>query len=427
MPPSAKGSYLIIGSGVFGISTAYYLSLKYPEASITVLDRSIEFPCPLAASHDFNKIVRADYGNPFYCKLALEARKLWKTDPLYSSFYHESGMVNVDDTGLGRRILKNYEDLDEHPGASIINPDELKLKFDGLFTDTNYEGVDEIFYNPVSGWAEATAAVKAVVEASTVRGVKFVSANVEQLYFNESGSCAGVKCADGRIMIADSTILSTGAGTAKLLARSASNHPELQSGDRVTAAAVVTGIIRLSLEQRPRFKNSPVFIHSMAGVLGEVLPMTADGLLKFCVDVSFKNSLQDELSRQVISAPPDMTDQNQHKVSETLKEECSRVLKGVFGTELAGSQFDSFRICWDGITPNQDFIISSHPRCQNLYIATGGSFHGWKFLPIIGKYVVSMISGDLEDGLRKRWAWDRDQQGSAHQKIIPKRELCDLV
>jgi hypothetical protein len=80
--------------------------------------------------------------------------------------------------------------------------------------------------------------------------------------------------------------------------------------------------------------------------VGEVLPPTADGLLKFCVDVSFKNSLKDELSQQVISAPPDMVDQNQHEVSETLKEECSRVVKEIFGKELAGSQFDSFRICW---------------------------------------------------------------------------------
>jgi sarcosine oxidase/L-pipecolate oxidase len=80
----------------------------------------------------------------------------------------------------------------------------------------------------------------------------------------------------------------------------------------------------------------------------------------------------------------------------------------------------------DGITPNQDFIISSHPRCQNLYVATGGSFHGWKFLPIIGKYVVQMLDDQLDADLEKRWAWDREQTGSAHERIIPRRELKDL-
>lgn len=81
----------------------------------------------------------------------------------------------------------------------------------------------------------------------------------------------------------------------------------------------------------------------------------------------------------------------------------------------------------DGITPNQDFIISDHPHCRNLYIATGGSFHGWKFLPIIGKYVVQLLDGTLENELRLRWAWNREQKGSAHEKIVPKRELRDLL
>jgi sarcosine oxidase/L-pipecolate oxidase len=70
-------------------------------------------------------------------------------------------------------------------------------------------------------------------------------------------------------LTANSTILSTGAGTAKLLARGASDRPELQSGDRITAAAVVTGIVRLSLEQRARFEKSPIFVHAIDGVLGD--------------------------------------------------------------------------------------------------------------------------------------------------------------
>ena len=81
----------------------------------------------------------------------------------------------------------------------------------------------------------------------------------------------------------------------------------------------------------------------------------------------------------------------------------------------------------DGFTPNQDFIISPHPHCQNLYIATAGSYHGWKFLPVIGEYVVQLLGGTLEEDLVKRWAWDRPQEGGAHEKIKPKRELRDLL
>jgi hypothetical protein len=38
-----------------------------------------------------------------------------------------------------------------------------------------------------------------------------------------------------------------------------------------------------------------------------------------------------------------------------------------------------------------------------------------------------MLDDDLDETLRKRWAWDRDQSGSAHEKIIPQRELRDLI
>ena len=81
-------------------------------------------------------------------------------------------------------------------------------------------------------------------------------------------------------------------------------------------------------------------------LLGEVLPPTPDGLLKFCVDVSFKNTTKDKLSDQIISAPPDTAHQSQHEVPESLKKECARVVKGIFGKQLEGAQFDSYRICW---------------------------------------------------------------------------------
>jgi sarcosine oxidase/L-pipecolate oxidase len=157
------------------------------------------------------------------------------------------------------------------------------------------------------------------------------------------------------------------------------------------------------------------------------------------------NTSLHEKSGKMISAPPDQPDQAQQTIPHSLSAECSRVLKGIYGKDLDGINFDSFRICWykqlhathtpllltlvsrDGLTPNQDFIISSHPNCKNLYIATGGSFHGWKFLPIIGQYVVKMLDGELDDDLLKRWAWDRPQDGGAHETIRPRRELRDLL
>jgi len=80
----------------------------------------------------------------------------------------------------------------------------------------------------------------------------------------------------------------------------------------------------------------------------------------------------------------------------------------------------------DAVTPNQDFVISPHPKCENLYIATGGSFHGWKFLANIGKYVVQMLDGSLDPAIAQKWAWDREDAGAACGFYLPSRDLSDI-
>jgi hypothetical protein len=79
---------------------------------------------------------------------------------------------------------------------------------------------------------------------------------------------------------------------------------------------------------------------------GQVLPPTPEGILKICVDVSFKNTSLHEESGQMISAPPDQPDQGQHPVPDILKEECLRVVKGIYGNELPDVKFEWYRICW---------------------------------------------------------------------------------
>ncbi|APA15915.1 hypothetical protein sscle_15g106850 [Sclerotinia sclerotiorum 1980 UF-70] len=295
--------------------------------------------------------------------------------------------------------------------------------YGGLFKGTDWRGVKEVFINEGSGWAEATKAVQKVADMAEANGVDFVEGDVENLVLTLNGDCLGVLTKDGRTFRADKIILSTGAGTAKLLADSAPQMHHILAGDRITAAAVVSGHAKLSKAEYESIKHIPVFDHAVGELLGAVLPLTADSILKFYVDVTLKNTRLHESSGYMISAPPNESDQAQNNFLKSLQEECDRVMKGIFGKIAEDFKFDSFRMCWDGITPNQDFIISAHPRCENLYIATGGSFHGWKFLPIIGEYVVKMLDGKLDADLVKRWAWDRNQKGIAQKKFIPKPEL----
>ena len=271
MSPLAS-SYIIVGAGVFGASTALSLSRESPAPTVILIDRT-SFPCPAAASHDINKIVRSDYGDNFYCKLGLQTLERWREDSLYKQWYHQSGLVKATDERFGKvkQILDNYKELGVDVKAELLSPKEMKTKFNGLYADADFTNVDDILWNPSSGYAEATRALKATIEAAVENGVQYVSAPVAKLIL-ENGRCTGIQTEDGRIINASKTILSTGAYTAKLLADSAPLQPELQVGDRITACAVCEAAVNLSPEQARKFEETAAFVLD-AGKTQGIVPL----------------------------------------------------------------------------------------------------------------------------------------------------------
>jgi len=93
-----------------------------------------------------------------------------------------------------------------------------------------------------------------------------------------------------------------------------------------------------------------------------------------------------------------------------------------------------WRLCWDSYTPTQDWLLcrAPHARLGNLFLATGGSFHSYKFLPIVGKYMVNVLSGKGNGEVKDRaWEWKKRMDGDektrgAHESTAPRRELRDL-
>jgi glycine/D-amino acid oxidase-like deaminating enzyme len=81
----------------------------------------------------------------------------------------------------------------------------------------------------------------------------------------------------------------------------------------------------------------------------------------------------------------------------------------------------------DAFTTSADFIISPHAASQGLYVATCGNFHGWKFFPVLGKYIVEMLEGSLSEELTEKWAWDRERPDPALNPDWPRWEMKDLV
>ena len=259
--------FLIVGAGVFGVSTALHLIKSDPNANIVLIDRS---PCPYpsAASSDMNKIIRADYEDVFYMRLALEALEIWNSDPLYKPYFHETGMLCAEDIGMGDASFRNYKEIGLDPGAEILTLEQSRERFP-VFTKANWANVKDNYYNPRSGWGEADPAMQAVAEVALSAGVKFVQAPVEKLCFDDQGACIGVKSVDDDEIRAANILLCTGAWTAQLLADSAPHNADIQVNGRMVAAAATSCIVQCDPEHLSLYRDAPVHFLGMPHTHGE--------------------------------------------------------------------------------------------------------------------------------------------------------------
>ncbi|MEZ4464258.1 MAG: FAD-dependent oxidoreductase [bacterium] len=84
---------LIVGAGIFGLSTA--LALRAKGHAVQVLDPG-PVPHPLASSTDLSKVIRPDYGaDALYTDWMLEALPRWQawSDRLSRPLYHRTGVA----------------------------------------------------------------------------------------------------------------------------------------------------------------------------------------------------------------------------------------------------------------------------------------------------------------------------------------------
>ena len=97
--------------------------------------------------------------------------------------------------------------------------------------------------------------------------------------------------------------------------------------------------------------------------------------------------------------------------------------------ELADRPWASTRMCWDGDTRDVNYRICPYPPNPGLFVATAGSGHGFKMMPIIGKYVADMLEGSLSVELSDLWKWQFGQATAPTGKVphpYPERDLGDL-
>ncbi|KZV84125.1 FAD dependent oxidoreductase [Exidia glandulosa HHB12029] len=425
MAVDKTANIVIVGAGCFGLSTAYHLQQR-GYTNITLLERASSHPAPDAASTDINKIVRSAYSDNFYCDFAREAIELWKDSKVWGDCYKESGVLvlaaDVNFLGHTNVPLAN-ERAAGAPIRELRSGAEIAAAFPASAKAAAPEGRSG-YFNPEGGWADAQGSIRRLAEIVVGAGAKLLTGHeVIGLSYDAFGGASGVRVRGKAEPIeADTVIVASGAWTVSSFA-----DPELRLNGRMVATGQSMITIRLSPEEAERYKDIPVVLDFDTGFY--CFPPTDGGVMKISrhyagvVNPGFIPQADlDETPQPVMSIPtyrrPDLTakpNATSHSAVPLDVANLARIVLRELFPELGDKPFEMGRMCWYTDTPDANWVIDFHPSHSNVLFVTGGSGHGFKFLPNIGRLAVDRLEGKLDAALSSRFALaldDPDRQVS---------------
>ncbi|KAH7175878.1 FAD dependent oxidoreductase [Dactylonectria macrodidyma] len=419
-PPS---SILIVGSGVFGLGTAYALTQRslFDKTTITLVDSAGgQFPPEDSASVDSSRIIRADYSDREYAALAAEAQKQWRQQADHElggqGRYSESGLLLCADTppmdysykkcGMDytKDSWRNVMDIAKETG---LPQDKIQLLENTAamqdFLKTDGHPGDWGYINNLSGWADAGQGMKWLYAKAKATGrIDFVDAKVAELV-TEGDRVTGAKLADSRVLKADVVFVAAGAWTGSLV--------DLRGRSEATGHPVA--YVAITPEEEKALEKLPVVLNLSTGLF--VIP-PRDGLLKLARhDFGYVNPttitralpVSHKLPRETFVASQPYTTRNDP--SEPFPAEADADLRRALTDliPLRGLQdrpWEKTRICWYADTRDGEWLVDWHPGWRGLFVATGDSGHGFKFLPNLGDKIVDVLLGQ-GGTLADKWRW----------------------
>ncbi|KKA28739.1 hypothetical protein TD95_004758 [Thielaviopsis punctulata] len=430
-------SVIIIGGGVFGLGIAMALATRpaYANTTITLIDRAPTLPASDAASNDASRIVRADYADPAYARLCAEAMVHWRnqsdTGIGGNGRYTQSGMILLANDNPQRdaaraasakaRGLDKWKSAKEYVNDSYHNVCALERSAgrdparvikqlhtrNQVATEIGCFGHagDMGYYNELAGWADAGAATKWMYDRVRATGrVTFLSDTVHSLLRDDADArVLGAKLDSGKEVRADLVVVAAGAWSGKLVDLSG----------RATATGQILAYVELTQHEFDQIRTTPVVLNLSNGLF-TVPPATR--LLKlarhaygYLNPMPAPNALPVTPGARVpptASLPRTSFDDARLEIPLEGANDLRQLLTNVIAlNSLHGRPFVKTRLCWYSDTPTGDFLIDYHPGWKGLFVATGDSGHGFKFLPVLGEKIVDCISGCVDEELKKRWRW----------------------
>lgn len=354
---------LIVGAGVFGIWTAH--SLSRAGRRVAVVD-AVGPAHSGASSGGETRVTRCGYGDAdIYTDWACRSLSDWQalSERARLPLFHRLGVLWIHAAG-DARVAATARAMTER-GLAHETLDEAALR--RRYPVMNVAAGEAGFLEPLAGGLLARRSVQFLAAELAQAGVTFLQGRVEPVTraSAEGGALRAVTTANGSEIRADQFVFACG--------------PWLD------------GVCPDALSGRLFVTRQEVFYFGVdAGASGN-LPVWAD--LPFYGLPSIEGrGFKVANDRHGARVDPDTL---QRRASERAEAEAREFLARRFPA-LAAAPLAEARVCQYENTSSGDFVIDRHPGMDNVWLAGGGSGHGFKHGPAIGAHVAALLGGKTQ-------------------------------
>lgn len=372
---------LIVGAGIFGVSTA--LELCERGYKTAVLDPG-PLPHPLAASTDISKAIRMEYGRDEQYMAMVEASldgwQRWNEEWGHEGLlYHQTGvtMFTQQPMAPGGFEYESYQMLLKRGHQpERLHADDIARRFPAWKPGAFVDG----FFHARGGFAESGRVVTAVINAAKAKGATFFEQTTVSELITESERVTGVRTEEGHTYTAAHVVIAAGTWTHLLL-------PELAPVMKSTGHPVFH--LRPTNPELFTPPNFAVFTADVARTGWYGFPLHPGERVVKIANHGVGQRLHPRTDERVVTAQDEAT---------------FRAFLAATFPALADAPIVYTRRCLYCDTLDEHFWIDRHPELEGLTVAAGGSGHGFKFAPVLGQLIADAVEGEPNPWLPKfRW------------------------
>ena len=353
---------VVVGAGVFGAWAAKFL--RDAGHRVTLLD-AYGAANGRASSADHSRVIRSGYGaDEIYSQWAARA---WDDWSWLSQAVGDQLVVRTGALFMGPAesayIRESYAMLTRLGlAAEWLEPADVQRRYPQI----DLGGLGSSILERDAGVIFARAAVRALVNLLRKGGVDYRIDRIAPL--DEQSTTCVVRAEGGAVYEADAYVFASGPWLPTLFPQAVGGRIR-PTRQEVLYFGVPGGSTRFSVPQLPVWIDFPAGLYGIPDVEGH----------GFKVGIDRHGPLVDPETLDRIVA--------ENVVSSTRSWLATR-FPGLRDAPLVEA-----RVCQYENTASGDFIIDRHPMWPHVWIAGGGSGHGFKHGPSIGRHVAALVDG----------------------------------